>query len=111
MAFGPSDHVGVAEIAVLRVRAIDRETDGEGAGGEVRFVHLTCEVEELERRVVADDRRDYHKLGNVPGLRAALQRWELYTPIPGVDTLAIDNTRLSPEQVVERIVEYLGWVG
>jgi hypothetical protein len=83
----------------------------EDAGGEIKFVHLTCEVEELERRVVAEDRRAYHKLGNVPGLRETLQRWELYTPIPGVDTLSIDNTQLSPEQVVERIVDHFRWGG
>jgi hypothetical protein len=90
---------------VDRVRAIV-----EGAGGEVKFVQLTCQVEELEHRVVAEDRRAYRKLDNVPGLRAALQRWDLATPIPGVDTLSIDNTRLSPNQVVGRIVEHFGWV-
>ena len=77
----------------------------ESAGGTVCFVQLLCEVEELKRRVVAPDRREFQKLGNAEGLEAALERWDLHTPIPDSDTLSIDNTHLPPGQVAERIID------
>jgi hypothetical protein len=80
----------------------------ESAGGEVCFVQLLCEVDELKRRVVAPDRREFQKLGNADGLEAALERWDLYTPIPDSDTLSIDNTHLPPGQVAERIIDHFG---
>ena len=80
----------------------------ESAGGTVCFVQLLCEVEELKRRVVGSDRCAFQKLDNVEGLEAALQRWDLYTPIPDSDTLSIDNTDLPPGQVAERIIKHFG---
>lgn len=80
----------------------------ESAGGKVCFVQLLCEVEELKRRVVAPNRREFQKLTNAEGLEEALQRWDLSTPIPGVDTLTIDNTNLPPAQVAVQVVDHFG---
>jgi len=80
----------------------------ESAGGTVRFVQLSCEREELRRRVVAPDRGQFGKLSSPEGLDRALDCWDMDTPIPGSSTLRIDNTHTAPRQVAGQIIDHYG---
>jgi predicted kinase len=71
-------------------------------------VQLTCDPSVLEARVEAQDRIDRGKLATVDGLRATLARHELFTPIPGRESLHVDNTLVPAEDVARRIVEHYG---
>lgn len=75
-------------------------------GGEVDFVQLYCQPEELERRVQAASRKKHQKLWNIEGLRAMMAQQDLFLLIPGQNSLSIDNTILSPQEVAHRIITH-----
>lgn len=75
-------------------------------GGEVDFVQLYCQPEELERRVLNASRKAFRKLWTVEGLREMMERQDLFVQIPGQKSLSIDNTALSPQQVARQIITH-----
>lgn len=75
-------------------------------GGEICFVLLVAEKAAIEKRVAEDSRRTYEKLGSPENLRATWERYELFSPVNGRESLVIDNTELSPDQTAERIIEH-----
>jgi hypothetical protein len=76
----------------------------ESAGGRTCFVQLTCNLETLKNRVESPERVAAGKLASVPGLLAAMAKNDLYRSLPGHESLSIDNTDLTPEEVAEQIV-------
>lgn len=77
-------------------------------GGRVCLVQLLCELDELEQRLTAPHRLQMGKLTNVDRLRSALAELDLTTPVPGRESLRIDNTRVPAEQVASAIVRHFG---
>jgi len=75
-------------------------------GGEVLFVRLSCDAAINERRVVAEERREFGKIDTVKSLRGMLARWNLTSAIAGRASLDIDNSALAPEAVARRIAEH-----
>jgi hypothetical protein len=51
--------------------------------GEVDFVQVYCQPEELERRVVAESRKAHQKLWSVEGLREMMHQQDLFIVISG----------------------------
>lgn len=78
----------------------------EANGGEVCFVLLVCETGELEKRVVAESRRKYSKANNLELLHEILGKYDLLSPVPERETLRVDNTNLSAEDVARKIIEH-----
>ena len=78
----------------------------EGMGGDVVAVQLVCETDELLKRVTHPDRHSFRKVTNEQKLLGTLERWNLFTPIPGLPSIRIDNTELSVESAVSRIVDF-----
>lgn len=78
----------------------------ESAGGETLFVHLTCEIEELKRRVVSENRNEFHKLKSPDRLEETLRKWDCFTEIPHSSSLRIDNTGISAKVVAQKIAEH-----
>lgn len=75
------------------------------AGGEVLFVRLTVSVAEQERRVVAPERRKFHKLSSVEVLRQFRDSGgTAYRTIPD-SGLTIDTDTTPPAQAAARIVQ------
>ena len=72
-------------------------------GGKVDFVQLYCEKSELKKRVKGVSRENFDKVKTVKGLDATMKKWDLFTPIPFVESLRIDNTKISAEQVAKKI--------
>lgn len=76
-------------------------------GGECFFVHLYADIDELEKRVTEDSRKSYGKLKSIEGLKKTLSKWDMFTPIPFVESLQIDNTNLSAKEVAAKIKSYV----
>lgn len=76
------------------------------AGGEVFFVRLHAPVEVLEERVVLEDRQRFKKLKSVEKLRRIMEYSDLFSEIPGRDSLSLDTSELSPLDAARRIAEH-----
>lgn len=77
-------------------------------GGEVCLVQLTCDKNALERRVTDEARRRRGKLSTLELLREVAGRYDLFSAVPGRESLLIDNTDLAPEEAARRVVEHYG---
>ena len=75
-------------------------------GGEVCFVLLTCERAELEKRVLAEGRKKFSKANNLNILTEILEKYDLFSPVPGRESLQIDNTECTAEEAAKRIIEH-----
>jgi len=70
------------------------------------FVHLSCEINELKRRVLGQDRQAYKKVTDVTVLMRALEVIDYAKPVVHSRHLAIDTTNLLPQDAVRKIVEH-----
>ena len=77
----------------------------ESHDGDVCFVLLTCERPEVEKRVVEESRRKYGKANNLQILNEIFDKYDLSSPVPNRETLQIDNTKLSPPETAQKIIE------
>ncbi len=84
----------------------DVKDSAEENGGEVCFVQLTCEREELERRVLGASRQRFRKIKTVEKLQDLFKRYELFKPVPFENNLTIDTTHLAPRDAAQKIVEH-----
>lgn len=75
-------------------------------GGKVDFVQLYCEKAELRTRVKEASRENFDKIKTKKGLDVTLKKGDLFTPIPFVKSLQIDNTNVSAKQVAKKIKIY-----
>lgn len=71
--------------------------------GKVCFVQLSCDKKELFKRVKHRKRKKYGKLMNIVELKKSIKKWNLFSAIPFVKSLTIDNTKLSPEKAAKMI--------
>jgi hypothetical protein len=83
----------------------------EANGGEVHFVLLTCETAELHERVRSQSRAKFRKVRGVELLQRLLDQYDLYSTVPGHESLCIDNTDISPEATAALIIEHFGLRG
>jgi broad-specificity NMP kinase len=75
-------------------------------GGEVCFVLLTCRRDELEKRVVSEDRKKFSKANNLGILTEILEKYDLFSPVPGRESLEIDNTDVPAKEAAKQIIEH-----
>jgi len=78
----------------------------EAQGGHALLVRLACTREELERRLPQPGRVEAGKLASLETLRGLLETHDLFSPVPGRESLEIDNTRLTPAEVAGLIVSH-----
>ena len=74
--------------------------------GDIHFVQLLCDENELKKRVAAESRKEYNKIRTIKDLQKGLDEWNLYHPIPFVENLKIDNTKISSKKVAQQIKDY-----
>lgn len=74
---------------------------------EIAFVHLTCEPDELMRRVALPSRDEYQKISDPAALEDLIKRYDLFSPIPFVDSLSFDTTHTPPDEIARAIAESL----
>nr|MBA3786355.1 hypothetical protein [Acidobacteriota bacterium] len=80
----------------------------EANGGEVCFVLLTCERDELEKRALEESRKKFGKANNLEILHEILDKYDLSSPVPMRESLQIDNTNLSAELTAQTIIKHFG---
>lgn len=80
----------------------------EAEGGSVLFVQLTCEREELFRRVGQEDRRRLDKLVDAVRMAELLERFDLFSPVPFGRHLCLDITHRAPSDAARVIMQHYG---
>lgn len=80
----------------------------EPSGGKVRFIELTCPVEELERRIENPSRAEFNKLRALELFRNIRQAGKhLYPKLPN-SGLTIDTSQMNPQVAAHKICEFFG---
>ena len=80
----------------------------EGNGGEVCSVLLHCDDEIRRKRIVADERKQIGKLTDPDSIDLSREQFDLFSPLPGRDTLSIDTGVVPPHDSAEMIIGYFG---
>lgn len=78
-------------------------------GADVSFCLLTCDSEELRKRIVTEDRRKFRKANTVEMLESFLANYDLNSPVPYDESLIIDNTALAPDEAARQIIAHFGY--
>ena len=78
----------------------------EANGGQVTFVELNCEPEELERRLIDSSRSKFGKLNSLELFRELKEKGVFETPKISPDIL-VETTNLSPLETANIIAEKL----
>ncbi len=81
------------------------------AGGIMYFVHLTAKPEILMKRVVGRSRNKFNKLKNPQIMKELLDKKknnnDWITPAPVKNNIEINNSNLTPKQVVKKVIEIM----
>lgn len=75
-------------------------------GGEVCFVLLKADRSEIEKRVLDESRKQYHKVDNLNILQEIWEKHDLFSTVPERESLIVDNTNLSAEETAKQIIWY-----
>lgn len=78
----------------------------EKRGGKVYFVQLICDRKTLFRRIKHASRRDFDKIKSAKRLKYALKKWDLYSKIPFVKSLVIENTNVPARKAAQAIKKH-----
>ena len=78
----------------------------EANGGEICFVLLTAEKDELKKRVLEESRKLYGKAKTVEMMDFFFENYDLFSPVPERASLIVDNTNLSAEKTARKIIDY-----
>lgn len=78
----------------------------EDNGGEVLFVQLVPNAAELQKRVSAESRQKFSKIKDAELLQKILKDHDLYGSVPYENNLRIDNSAMTVEQTIEKIVRH-----
>jgi predicted kinase len=76
----------------------------ESHGGRALLARLACSREELKCRLPRPERAQAGKLASLDTLGELLESHDLFSPVPGRESLEIDNTDLAAEEVARLIV-------
>jgi len=74
--------------------------------GKVLFVHLTCNKEELFKRVKHPSRKLFHKVKTHKELKGIVKEYDLFSNVPYRENMVIDNTKISPKKVAKLIQKH-----
>ncbi len=80
----------------------------EDNGGEVCLVLLRCDDDVRRERIGNESRVRIGKLTDPDSIVASRQKHDLFSPLPGRETLIIDTAEVSPSEAAGRILEHFG---
>ena len=87
------------------LRMIDKV---ESNSGQVHSVLLVCDDETRRERIVSDDRVRIGKLTDPDSIDMSREQFDLFSPLPGRETLTIDTTGVSPDDAADKIISHYG---
>lgn len=76
-------------------------------GGEVVFIQIYCEKEELLKRVKEESRKQFHKVKSEEGLLKTLAHGDQMSSIDFVDSTKIDSTNLTAEETISKVLDVI----
>jgi tRNA uridine 5-carbamoylmethylation protein Kti12 len=76
------------------------------AGGRFCAVQLSCSVATIRARSVAPHRVAMKKIASPEKIDAVLTEYDCWSPVPNIDSLAVDTDALSVEQSVAHIRQH-----
>ena len=79
----------------------------ERSNGTVRLVRLTCDKKVIEQRAASPERGGTGKLDSSERVRQFMERYDLFSSVPGRESLTIDNSLLAPSEVARSIAQSL----
>ncbi len=74
-------------------------------GGQVVFIQIYCEKEELLKRVTEESRKQFQKVKSEEGLLKTLAEGDQMSSIDFVESHKIDSTHLTAEQTISKVLE------
>ncbi|MFA5381610.1 MAG: AAA family ATPase [Candidatus Micrarchaeia archaeon] len=74
--------------------------------GQIYFVHLYSNKDELIKRVNSESRKEYKKINEETVLLKDLQTYDYYTKIDFVESLEIDNSYVSAKETAMKIIKH-----
>lgn len=77
----------------------------ESSGGTICLIHLTAEKEEIFKRLKNESRLNTFKMKDEVMLRDHLSKYDFFSPMNGRESLAIDNSNLTPEATTDLIIK------
>lgn len=77
------------------------------AGGIAYFIHLTANSEVLIKRVTGESRKKFSKLKDAKIMRQLMKEKDWITPASVKNNIEIENSNLSPKQVVKQVRELI----
>ena len=80
----------------------------EDNGGEVCLVLLRCDDDIRRERIVHESRVRIGKLTDPDSIELSRQKHDLFSPLPGRESLIIDTAEVKPEEASSRIIEHYG---
>src|SRR5215213_4193235 len=92
---------GLDDAHVKKITEVTEEN-----GGEVCFVRLRADREELNKRVTEESRKKLGKAKTVEMMDFFHKTYDLVSPVPDRESLIIDNTNLSAADTAEQIIEH-----
>jgi deoxyadenosine/deoxycytidine kinase len=78
----------------------------ENSGGEVLFVQLHCDQQELRKRLKHDSRKQFRKMKKVKTLKEIMKKYDLCSAVPHHKNIKIDNTKISPKKTAQIIKDH-----
>lgn len=75
-------------------------------GGAINYIKLVCDLKEQKKRVLSKERKKYNKSNTVDKLIKEMKDLDFSTLTPKNQTLVIDNTQLSVQKVVLKIIKF-----
>jgi broad-specificity NMP kinase len=74
--------------------------------GKTYFIQLTCDINEIKKRLTATSRNKHGKLTDVKIFEDFISKKEILGAIPFVESLKIDNTFISPQETANIIKKH-----
>mgnify|MGYP005990502583 CR=1 FL=1 len=75
------------------------------AGGTVHFICLKPSLNTIQKRVTENNRKVFQKVASLDELEVFTKHYDIYSSIPNVTSLIIDNSDLKPKDVAKQIVD------
>jgi len=88
------------ELVEQTVKAVEEN------GGEVCLVLLKAEKETIEKRILEESRKQFHKVKSLEILHEMFDKYELFAPVNNYESLIVDNTHLSAGETAQKIINH-----
>ncbi len=73
--------------------------------GKIHYICLNPSLDIVKKRVTEDSRKVFKKVSSLEELNVFAKHYDVYSSIPNINPLIIDNSNIDPEDVVQQIIK------